>query len=304
MLTGPFLCHGVSWDRSGPSLALATPPGAPASLPLENLPAVFGFRLLGDRGARFCLGYSKVLGPTDRRSFPCPEQTTAERGYQCGPCFARDDFRFMHDVHRSGVAPPGLAAYLAQEHWLYVATFADGATKVGTASHRSKWSRLTEQGAVVARYVARADDGRIVRVLEDAATRHAGLPQAVRSAAKTAALARPRAPRDLDVLNAAAADGLRGLLAADVGIDGFETVEEQWDPPGSWEQVLTARASVYPLSFETGDHGGAVLALLGQTALIAVPEGRFLLNLALLRGRRVELGEIRSAPIAVQDELF
>ncbi|GAB3544443.1 hypothetical protein GCM10027404_01160 [Arthrobacter tumbae] len=304
MLTGPFLCHGVSWNRSGPSLTLATPPGVPASLPLDDLPALLGFRLLGDRGERFCLGYSKVLGPTDRRAFPCPEQTTAERGYQCGPCFARDDFRFMHDVHRSGVAPPGLAAYLAQEHWLYVATFADGSTKVGTASHRSKWSRLTEQGAVVARYVAHADDGRIVRVLEDAATRHAGLPQAVRSAAKTAALVRPLAPAELDAVNRAAADALRELLAAGVGIDGFETVEEQWQPPGSWEQVVTARAPVYPLSFETGDHGGTVLALLGQTALLGLPEGGFLLNLALLRGRRVELGEFRSAPIAVQDELF
>lgn len=304
MLTGPFLCHGVSWSRSGPFLTVATPQGAPASLPLDSLPISLGFRLLSDRGERFCLGYSKVLGPTDRRSFSCPEQTTAERGYQCGHCFARDDFRFMHDVHRSGVAPSGLAAYLAQDHWLYIATFADGSTKVGTASDRSKWSRLAEQGAVVARYVAHAEDGRVVRVLEDAVTRHAGLPQAVRSAAKTAALARPLAPSELDVVNTGAADVVRELLASGVGIDGFEAVEEQWLPPGSWEQVLTARAPVYPLSLEAGDHGGSVLALLGQTALLELPEGEFLVNLALLRGRRIELGKFRSVAVAVQDELF
>ncbi|WP_299167006.1 DUF2797 domain-containing protein [uncultured Arthrobacter sp.] len=304
MLTGPFLCHGVSWSRSGPSLAIATPQGVPTSMQLTQLPTFLGFRVLSDRGERFCLGYAKVLGPTDRRAFPCPEQTTAARGYQCGPCFARDDFRFMHDVHRSGVAPDGLAAYLAQEHWLYVATFADGSTKVGTASHRSKWSRLTEQGAVVARYVAHADDGRVVRVLEDAVTRHAGLPQAVRSAAKTAALARPLAEVELDNVNEEAAGVVRGLLAEGMDIDGFTAVEEQWRPPESWKRILAARAPVYPPSLESGDHGGTVQALLGQTALLDVAEGQFLLNLALLRGRRIELGEFRSPPIAVQDELF
>jgi hypothetical protein len=306
MLTGLFLCHGVSWSRSGPSLTLVTPRGVRTPLPLDDLPFFLGFRLSSGSGSgqRFCLGYSKASGPTDRRSFPCPEQTTAERGYQCGPCFARDDFRFMHDVHRSGVAPDGLGAYLAQDHWLYVATFADGSTKVGTASDRSKWTRLAEQGAVVARYVAHADDGRIVRVLEDAVTRHTGLPQAIRSASKTAALSRPLAQSELDVLNADAADVVRGLLAQDVGIDGFEAVEEQWQPPRSWERVLSARAQIYPLSLEAGEHGGSILALLGPTALLALPESEFLLDLALLRGRRLELGGFRSAPVAVQDELF
>lgn len=302
MLTGPFLCHGVSWSPSGPSLTLATPRGVPTPLHLDDLPIFLGFRLSGSE--RFCLGYSKALGTKGRRSLPCPEQTTAERGYQCGPCFARDDFRYMHDVHRSGVAPDALAPYLAQDHWLYVATFADGSTKVGTASDRSKWTRLAEQGAVVARYVAHAHDGRVVRVLEDAVTRHAGLPQAVRSAAKTAALARPLAQSKLDLLNADAADVVRDLLAQGVVIDGFEAVEEQWQAPGSWERVLRARAAVYPLTLEGGEHGGSIMALLGPTALLALPEGEFLLNLALLRGRRLELGEFRSPPVAVQDELF
>lgn len=304
MLTGPFLCHGVSWHRSGPSLLLATPQGALTQLPLNGEPLQLGVRLTGGTGRRFCLGYAQAIGPTDRRSLPCPQQTTAERGYQCGPCFARDDFRFMHDVHRSGIAPPGLAAYLAQEHWLYVATFADGSTKVGTAAQRSKWTRLAEQGAVVARYVARADDGRVVRVLEDAVTRHAGLRQAVRSAAKTAALTRPLSATRLDAVNADAVGTVRGLLGEDLDIDGFAVVKEQWEAPPEWERVLAARAAVYPLSVETGDHGGTVRAVLGQVALLGLPEGDFLLNLGLLKGRRVELGEFRSPPIAVQDELF
>lgn len=306
MLAGRYLCHGVSWTRLGPFLGLTTPYGEPAPLSLAEAgqPVPFGFRMADRPGERFCLGYSVAAGPAERRTVPCPTQTTAERGYQCGPCFARDDFRYMHDVHRSGVAPPGLAAYLAQGHWLYVAAFADGTMKVGTASDRSKWSRLTEQGAVVARYVAHAEDGRIVRVLEDAVTRSTGLAQAVRSAAKTAALSRPLPWAELDARNAATAEEVRGILAGGIGVEGFTVVRERWQPPESWDAVLAALAAGYPLSLDGGEHGGTVLAVLGQTALLELPEGRFLLNLALLRGRRLELGQFRSPPVAVQAELF
>jgi hypothetical protein len=50
-----------------------------------------------------------------------------------------------------------------------------GSTKVGTASGPRKWNRLAEQGAVAARYVARAQDGRVVRILEDLVTAESGL---------------------------------------------------------------------------------------------------------------------------------
>ncbi|WP_323959168.1 DUF2797 domain-containing protein [Arthrobacter sp. JZ12] len=315
MPTGHFLCHGVSWTREGPSLALASPQGERTSLdlPASNQASSeqvcgggfnLGFRLDDGPGSRYCLGYSKALNGGERRSFPCPTRTTAERGYQCGPCFARDDFRYMHDVHRSGVAPGGLAQYLAQEHWLYIATFADGSTKVGTASQRSKWTRLAEQGAVVARYVAQADNGRVVRVLEDTVTRSAGLPQAIRSAAKTAALARPLPQQRLKEANDDAAAAASRLLKREIDIDGYRTSYQVWDPPPGWQQVLAAHAPVYPLSLGAGEHGGAVRAVLGQVALLVLPEGEFLLDLAQLRGRRLELGEWRSPAIAVQQELF
>ncbi|GAB3531127.1 hypothetical protein GCM10027403_01030 [Arthrobacter tecti] len=303
MLTGLFLCHGVSWATSGPILELTTPQGTPKSLSLAE-PQFVGFRVDGPPGQRYCTGYAQAIGPTERNALPCPTQTTAERGYQCGPCFARDDFRFMHDVHRSGIAPPGLAAYLAQDHWLYIATFADGSTKVGTASNRSKWTRLAEQGAVVARFVAHTEGGRVVRVLEDTVTRHLGLPQGVRSAVKVAGLARPMPTDKLDAVNGENSALARELLRQDIDIDGFHGVDERWDPPASWRPVLAARAQVYAPSPEAGEHGGEVRFLLGQVALVDLPEGSFLLDLSRLRGRRLELGSFRSPPIAVQDELF
>lgn len=64
-------------------------------------------------------------------------------------------------------------------HWLSIATFADGATKVGTASDLRKRPRLVEQGAVSARYLAFADNGCIVRILEVEITRDLDLTRAV-----------------------------------------------------------------------------------------------------------------------------
>lgn len=70
---------------------------------------------------------------------------------------------------------------MAQPHWLYLATFADGTTKVGTTAGPRKRSRLAEQGALFATYLAASPDGRRVRFLEDALTSRLGLTQTVRA---------------------------------------------------------------------------------------------------------------------------
>lgn len=182
-----MLIRGIDWTTSGPVLQHHDDDGG-GLLPLA---AGDWLRFSVRQGPRLCLGSFAVHGPMTATHTPCPRSAAAERGYQCGGCFGRDDFRFMHDIHydtpRSGAVPAGLKAYLSQEHWLYIATFAGGATKVGTASGTRKWGRLAEQGAVVACYVAQAQDGRIVRLLEDTVTESLGLSQQVRSAARAGA---------------------------------------------------------------------------------------------------------------------
>ena len=198
-------------DGGSPVLRLQDPAGGFNELGLDA-GSRLGFRLAA--AGKFCLGHHKVHGPADRDHVLCPDRAPAVKGSQCERCFVVDDSRLIHDFHRGGRVPPGLRAYLMQPHWLYVATFANGASKVGTASHLRKWNRLAEQGAVVARYVARADDGRVVRILEDMVTRDAGLPQQVRSAAKAAALAAPAPAVELDALNCRLAGDVRGCWRA------------------------------------------------------------------------------------------
>ncbi|MBP2215630.1 DUF2797 domain-containing protein [Arthrobacter sp. CAN_C5] len=308
-----FLCRGVSWHREGPVLSLATPEGTAQELSLDQAAAAgpggvdLGFRILSQFGERYCLGFHRVYGPDAREHTPCPRQDTAARGYQCGPCFARDDLRFMHDVHRSGVAPAGLLSYLAQNHWLYVATFADGASKVGTAADLRKWHRLAEQGAVVARYVASADDGQIVRVLEDAVTRAVGLAQAVRSAAKTAALALPRDGATLDGINAEFAGSVRALLRDGLDLSGFRVIDEKWVAPSSWSRLLASTGpQLYPHSLAAGEHGFQVEAMVGAAALVLIrgSEVPFLVDLARLKGQRIELGRYQSVVPEVQEASF
>jgi hypothetical protein len=263
-----------------------------------------GFRLAAK--GKHCLGHYKVHGPADRDHVLCPSQAAATKGSQCERCFVLDDSRLIHDFHRGGRVPPGLRAYLMQPHWLYVATFANGASKVGTASHPRKWNRLAEQGAVVARYIARAGDGRVVRILEDMITRDAGLPQQVRAAAKAAALVAPAAAVELDAVNGRLAGEARTLLAG-AGGEGFEVVDERWARPElAANACAPAARHAYPHDLGTGTHGFRVDSLSGSIALAALDgsELEFVVNLGQLKARMIEFGDHGSEVPAVQEALF
>jgi hypothetical protein len=263
-----------------------------------------GFRLAA--AGKFCLGHHKVHGPADRDHILCPARAAATNGSQCERCFVLDDSRLIHDFHRGGRVPPGLRAYLMQPHWLYIATFAGGASKVGTASQLRKWHRLAEQGAVAARYVARADDGRVVRLLEDLVTRDAGLPQQVRAAAKAAALVAPVAAVELDARNRRLAAETRELLAG-AGGEGFEVVDEPWVRPDLAAEACTPAARhAYPHDLVAGAHGFRIDSLSGSVALAALDgsELEFVVNLGQLKARIIELGDHGSDVPAVQQALF
>ncbi|WP_258069776.1 DUF2797 domain-containing protein [Arthrobacter sp. SX1312] len=309
-----YLCSGVTWDEAGPSLSMHEVSALRADSGGEDegrceLPLSPGTRLAFEVTAegKYCLGFHRVHGREDRTWVPCADEAPAERGSQCGRCFAQDDLRYMHDIHRSGIAPAGLKRYLDQPHWLYVATFADGSTKVGTASHLRKRARLVEQGAVVAQFVAYARDGRIVRILEDEVTRTVGLQQAVRSATKAASLCAPLPAVQLEHVNDGFALAARGLLGGGLGIEGFEVVHEEFDPPPSWSAVLGRRGlQPYPLPLGQGRHGVTVREVLGPSALVSIDGADlvFVADLAQLKGRRLRAGDFSTPVPAVQEALF
>ena len=308
-----YLVYGVFWDGppvstpaddgGGPVLRLQSPEGdfrEPSLRPGSRL----GFHVV--EPGRYCLGHVQVQSAGSRRRILCGSAAPAVRGKQCERCFVRDESRLMHDFHRGGRVTPGLRDYLMQEHWLYVATFAGGATKVGTASGPRKWNRLAEQGAAVARYVARAQDGRVVRILEDLVTAGVGLTQQVRSAAKAEALLQPLPAEALYALNARAAGDVRALLAG-TAVDGFQSVEERWLRPGHADALYgSGPRHAYPHTLDEGRHGFDVAAISGANVLARLDgtDSQFVVNLAQLAARTVLLGEYASEVPAVQEPLF
>jgi hypothetical protein len=308
----PYLVHGVFWP------APPEPPGAPGASPVLRLEALdgtfvetalddgtrLGFRLAAE--GKSCLGHQRVHGPARRDHILCKGRSPAARGHQCDRCFVADDFRLMHDFHRGGGVPPGLRSYLMQPHWLYVATFANGASKVGTASDLRKWQRLAEQGAVAASYIAHAADGRVVRILEDLVTRDGGLPQQVRSAAKAAALAAPAPADRLSSRNTALAEDARRLLSS-ADEDGFEVVRETWSRPSLAGRLCSGTARhTYPHALDSGVHGFTIRSVCGSFVLATLDDTdlEFVLDLGQLKGRTIELGGHRSEVPAVQEALF
>jgi hypothetical protein len=309
-----YLVHGVFWDGladdgGSPVLRLQSPEGEFRQIALGPGQRL-GFQVV--EPGRFCLGHVTVQSAGSRSHVLCTSAAPAVRGKQCERCFVLDESRLMHDFHRGGRVTPGLRDYLMQEHWLYVATFAGGSTKVGTASGPRKWNRLAEQGAAVARYVARAQDGRVVRILEDLVTADVGLTQQVRSAAKAEGLLQPQPATALDAVNAAAAGDARALLAR-TAVEGFEAVEEQWTRPGPADALYGTGGRYghkprhpYPHFLDAGQHGFDIAALSGANALVRLggSDADFVVNLSQLAARTIVLGDFTSAVPAVQEALF
>ncbi|WP_258802951.1 DUF2797 domain-containing protein [Pseudarthrobacter sp. NS4] len=308
-----YLVHGVFWDGQpasvkghdggAPVLRLQAPSGDFRHISLHP-GARIGFQV-EDRG-RSCLGHLRVHSSTRRDHVLCAARALAAKGKQCERCFMLDESRLIHDFHRGGRVTPGLRDYLMQEHWLYVATFAGGSTKVGTASGPRKWNRLAEQGAVVARYVARAQDGRVVRILEDLVTGETGLAQQVRSAAKSEALLQPLQDAKLGTMNSGHASEVRGLLAR-TGVEGFTVVDEPWVRPAQASALYRPGSRhTYPHSLDNGRHGFEIAALSGPNALARLDgtDAVFVMNLGRLAARTIVLGDFVSDVPSVQESLF
>lgn len=256
---------------------------------------------------RECTGASV---PDDTGSLthrPCPRGRPAVRGRQCADCAADDQFRFAHHAHRGGYVPAALADYLDAPHFVYVATFADGSTKVGTAAHHRKVGRLDEQGPSVASYVVNARNGRLARVLEDLLTDRLGLTQFKHRSSKISALLTPEQPADLRQVHDRIVQEALDALAAEPDAD---LTREGWVPPQPQLDLLAAVAAgttgAYPHPLTSGEHCLTVRAMAGPVALVAVNDDDtvFLADLASLTGHRLRPGEFRSAPVPTQLGLF
>jgi hypothetical protein len=315
------LALGVSWTRREPYLDLLDAhPGDSRRSPLAG--RRLGLRLTSP--GPYCLGYSGAVDGV-LTGVPCPRGALATSGQQCEECLARDEFRFAHHAHLGGYVPDALAGYLAQPHWVYIATFADATSKVGTAADRRRVARLDEQGAACATYVARLHDGRLARTVEDAITDRTGIVQTKRRAAKVAALQRPAVAAAIRAEHGDAVEQAREVVAASAGSAtspgsagsteppvSSGSSEFVWQRPGAAEpfftDVPTGGWLPYPHDLAVGEHGFHIDAVAGSVLLARLRDdpdaARYVVDLGAVTGRRLVLGPYTSPNTPEQLSLF
>ncbi|MEW1699092.1 DUF2797 domain-containing protein [Streptomyces sp. NPDC093249] len=299
---GTYVCHGITWATTRPCLLLAPVPGGSLRY-AAVMSGRLSYQVTGT--GRWCTGRYRFAGHFRVEAVACPDRSPTERGGQCVSCTAQDDFRFAHQFHSGGHVPESLATYMTQPHRLYLATFGDGTTKVGTAAVPRGRSRLDEQGALVATYLAEFPDGRTVRFAEDALTRRLGLTQTVRGTVKLRALAELRGLAQVRAAHEHHLDQAARTLA-DMGIPVHP---EPWSPPAEGDLLRSTGGAkaLYPHDPRQGEHGFSVLSCIGSQALITL--GRddlpYLIDLGVLKGHRITLSPGFASPVTtVQSTLF
>lgn len=304
------LCHGISFSLGEPAPFLRLRQAEQ----WINEPLTQGRTLSIEIGElKWCLGYVTMSNEGQRSHHICPRSKALNTGTQCAACRRLDQTKFMHHFHKTGEAPEGLRRYLEQPHFLYVASFANGTTKVGTTSTQSKWTRLVTQGAVSARYIARAADGAAIRILEDLVTEHCGLRQQIRQKAKIQGLSSwEHDLSSLEALNATEADKARGFLAAQRGLEGYgiSLLDEPWQHP-SYSSTVIQAWDERRLHAWTGPLLGQRISMqihgvLGQSLLVDTgPQSNLmLLDAAEIKTRSLGVGAANFAEQGGQSSLF
>ena len=255
---GEFICRGIVWRGRRAFIDVVTTDRTVIKA------ALTGHTLAWESvdGRRYCTGRYVVKDRFDFIHEPCSHSEVASRGWQCERCARSDDFRFAHILHLSRMQSH-LGDYLSQTHWLYIATFSSGTTKVGTAVDNQKLNRLDEQGPALATYVARADDGWVVRDLESLVSKRLNLRQAVTSKSKVLGLVSPHEESQLQDVHQGVVDRVMLFLERQATLPGFVLVNEAWKAPSESLEILASNPVGNRAVYELNDAGPHVLSIAG-----------------------------------------
>lgn len=306
------ICTGVDWSEPDRPLIRFAPVSSRVSSrersELVSTEVAWRFRVV-DTDVRYCCGWFELVGDQAQHR-PCPANNPATEGRQCARC--RNQGFGLHLAHRGGDQTASVRDYLAQPHRLYLAVFADGTIKVGTAAQSRLDSRIAEQGAVAACFVASAANGVDVRLAEDAVSARFGLTQSVSARRKLRACG---VAVDVDRLTAGLHQAIEDILPYLAVLASEHGWVEPARPPIPWRLPDHARRLfaatplvAYPNELDRGDHSLYVRAMSGPIAMVtmtAEPDAQpYAVNLTEVFGVPMRFGEFRSTPRAVQASLF
>lgn len=317
---GDFIWRDLKWiDRAPVVLVEPFEDGALSGrvLTLPLAPGDFlGLELLTSSplAGSYCTGFA--VARQDQPGFtqqPCPSASRLSKGKQCATCLARDEFAPIHRVHLGAVMKPAALAYVNLEHFLYIATFPDGSSKVGTASLHSNPRRLDEQAVARATFIARATNGQLVRTLEDAVSALPDLTQFKRGSAKYKAWLAPAPSQQIEAEHTLAVQQATWELedlAAD-GLQGFEMMEDPWQPSPAMGRAYSAldaepRRPLTAYTTEERTYGFIVSGGTGKflTGHCGDPDQDFLVNTLDLTNRACTTRQGLHQPAPAQASLF
>lgn len=295
---------GLSWSSGSPMAAVRRAGGPSRSEPLRDL--ALGFRVDEADVRRLCLGHSGPQKADDPPDCPNPPEPGSKT---CTSCSVKNALfaSGLHHAHTRDAAAidPDMAVHLGQPNRLYLAAFRDGSIKVGTSTGARAQTRLLEQGAWLARFVADADDGIAVRVLEDLVTADLGLPQSVAITRKLRGLDSPNDDRAiLDELTTV--ERMVHRVIEDLGDPRVLAASEPWVNPATDDSNFR-KLHRYPHRLDQGAHQLDLVTALGRAAVFARPGGTdlFVADLGQIFGLEIELSATaETEDVVVQDSLF
>ncbi len=232
---------------------------------------------------------------------PLPDGRTCDRCAASDATFASQ----LHHAHTRGRAELDRAVleHLDKANELYLAVFRDGSIKVGTSTAPRLQTRLTEQGAWMARVVATASDGFAVRSIEDRVTATLGLQQSVSMSRKIRGLVHPvpdaQLDRELDIWT-----GRVHELVDSGGDDRLTSVSVPWLAPNS--RTVPTRLLAYPRDPASGAHALDFVDAVGRAVICRQPDGgdHFVLDAQKLYGFELDVGTHTPDELTIQDSLF
>lgn len=324
-----MIWRDLKWEQRIPTLLLETTKNNQATGQVQRIPlhpgsflgittATAELEAAGISTQKFCAGYAHALNHTTGfTTVPCPQHALLSTGKQCRVCQGLDEFSAIHGIHRGAVLTPAAQAYASIEHWLYIATFPDGSSKVGTASAHSKTRRLDEQAVATATYIGKAHDGRQVRIWEDLVSTQTGLVQAKLVSTKYRAWTKPLPAERIKIAHQQAVALANWSLQETVLLEPEfiaqeQIISERWVPSIAMNRAYSSLASnapqplaAYP-SLLGSTHGFYINGATGKflTAHFGDPDCAFMINTAQLNHRAVLPYDQLTAQPHTQNSLF
>ena len=302
-ISNPFYLTAVSW-RSGEPFLRFQPRDDNSATFVEARDLFLRFRVVIDQPRR-CIGQTKR---TEEGSSHQECDSVPTSGRYCERCQTAENVNAanMHQAHRKGRSEidKAMAAYLSHPHRLYLAVFRDGSIKVGTTRGRSGDTRLIEQGAWAATYIAEVEDGFTVRELEDAVTEQLGVVQAVDTRRKILGHLHHLPNQELKQTLSRLSNETEKVLSEQLGSRG-SLINEPWSNPMMNEEVWGKLVS-YPSSINEGAHELTIHSMVGRLAACHKTGfgDTFLLDWQPLLTLPLETGTFEVDELAMQESLF